>query len=89
MNNEKIAIVGLGIIAPKALNKEQFWQNVLDGRNCSWAKNAIGMPSVIRQGRRLAIFYDAPAGERTGPMDHEIGLARLDLPLSPPGEAPK
>ena len=34
MNNEKIAIVGLGIIAPKALNKEQFWQNVLDGRNC-------------------------------------------------------
>jgi hypothetical protein len=62
---------------------------VLDGRNCSWAKNAIGMPSVISQGRRLAIFYDAPAGERTGPMDHEIGLAWLDLPLSPPGEAPK
>ncbi len=34
MNNEKIAIVGLGIIAPKALNKEQFWNNVLEGRNC-------------------------------------------------------
>ena len=34
MNNEKIAIVGLGVIAPKALNKEAFWQNVLDGRNC-------------------------------------------------------
>ncbi|HNW43573.1 MAG TPA: polyketide synthase, partial [Elusimicrobiales bacterium] len=34
MNNEKIAIVGLGIIAPKALNKEEFWKNVLEGRNC-------------------------------------------------------
>ncbi|KAF0125608.1 MAG: polyketide synthase [Elusimicrobia bacterium] len=34
MNNEKIAIVGLGIIAPKALNKDQFWNNVLEGRNC-------------------------------------------------------
>jgi polyketide synthase PksN len=34
MNNEKIAIVGLGIIAPKALNKEAFWKNVLEGRNC-------------------------------------------------------
>ncbi|MEW5905344.1 MAG: beta-ketoacyl synthase N-terminal-like domain-containing protein, partial [Elusimicrobiota bacterium] len=34
MNNEKIAVVGLGIIAPKALNKDQFWNNVLEGRNC-------------------------------------------------------
>ncbi|MDP2866369.1 MAG: beta-ketoacyl synthase N-terminal-like domain-containing protein, partial [Elusimicrobiota bacterium] len=34
MNNEKIAIVGLGVIAPKALNKEEFWKNVLEGRNC-------------------------------------------------------
>ncbi len=34
MNNEKIAIVGIGVIAPKALNKEEFWKNVLEGRNC-------------------------------------------------------
>ncbi|OGS53207.1 MAG: hypothetical protein A3J79_14290, partial [Elusimicrobia bacterium RIFOXYB2_FULL_62_6] len=34
MNNEKIAIIGLGITAPEAANKEQFWQNILDGKNC-------------------------------------------------------
>ncbi|MBU2574826.1 MAG: acyltransferase domain-containing protein, partial [Elusimicrobia bacterium] len=34
MNNEKIAIIGLGITAPEAGNKDQFWQNILDGKNC-------------------------------------------------------
>ena len=34
MNNEKIAIVGIGIIAPDAKDKDQFWQNILTGRNC-------------------------------------------------------
>ncbi|HBE88179.1 MAG TPA: beta-ketoacyl synthase, partial [Elusimicrobia bacterium] len=34
MNNEKIAIVGMGVIAPKAPNKDQFWNNILEGRNC-------------------------------------------------------
>ncbi|HAH32179.1 MAG TPA: beta-ketoacyl synthase, partial [Elusimicrobia bacterium] len=34
MDNEKIAIIGLGIIAPKAMNKDEFWKNVLEGRNC-------------------------------------------------------
>ncbi len=34
MNTEKIAIVGLGIIAPDAHNADQFWQNVISGRNC-------------------------------------------------------
>ncbi|MCX5784674.1 MAG: beta-ketoacyl synthase N-terminal-like domain-containing protein [Elusimicrobia bacterium] len=34
MNDEKIAIIGLGIIAPKAMNKDEFWKNVLEGRNC-------------------------------------------------------
>ncbi|MEW5951325.1 MAG: beta-ketoacyl synthase N-terminal-like domain-containing protein, partial [Elusimicrobiota bacterium] len=34
MENEKIAVIGLGIIAPKALNKEEFWSNVKNKRNC-------------------------------------------------------
>ncbi|MCG2725258.1 MAG: acyltransferase domain-containing protein, partial [Elusimicrobia bacterium] len=33
MNNEKIAIVGIGIIAPDAANKNEFWENVKTGRN--------------------------------------------------------
>ena len=58
---------------------------VLDGENCTWSKKCIGMPSVIRVGDRLAMFYDAPGGDSTSHMRRNIGLAWLDLPLSPPG----
>ena len=57
---------------------------VLDGQNCTWSKKCIGLPSVVRIGRRLAIFYDAPGGKSTSHMKRNIGLAWLDLPLSPP-----
>jgi len=36
---------------------------VLDGQNCKWSGKCIGLPSVIKVGRRLAIFYDAPGGQ--------------------------
>jgi len=61
---------------------------VLDGRNCSWSKNCIGMPSVAKLGKRLAILYDAPGGERISHMNRDIGLAWLDLPLSIPVPVP-
>ena len=31
---------------------------VLDSRNCSWSRQIIGLPSVVRVGARLAVFYD-------------------------------
>lgn len=57
---------------------------VLDAKNGTWSKKCIGMPSVIAVGKRLAIFYDAPGGDSTSHMRRNIGLAWLDLPLSPP-----
>ncbi len=42
---------------------------VLDGQNCSWSKKCIGWPSVVQVGNRLAIFYDAPGGNRTSHMN--------------------
>jgi predicted GH43/DUF377 family glycosyl hydrolase len=57
---------------------------VLDGKNCKWSKAAIGLPSVIRKGNRLAIFYDAPGGVSTSHMRRSVGLAWLSLPLHPP-----
>ncbi|HZK63566.1 MAG TPA: hypothetical protein VFC34_05445 [Puia sp.] len=57
---------------------------VLDGSNCSWAKGAIGMPSVIQTGNRLALFYDAPGANSTSHMKRNIGLAWLQLPLEIP-----
>jgi predicted GH43/DUF377 family glycosyl hydrolase len=57
---------------------------VLDGRNCSWSKSCIGMPSVIRTGQRLAVLYDAPGGDSISHMNRDIGLAWLDLPLTIP-----
>lgn len=59
---------------------------VLDGINCSWSKRCIGMPTVHRVGNRLAMLYDAPAGESTDHMRRSIGLAWLELPLGLPPE---
>jgi len=60
---------------------------VLDGRNCAWSGKCIGLPSVIRVKDRLAILYDAPGGDSKSHMRRDIGLAWLDLPLTPPAEA--
>jgi len=57
---------------------------VLDGRNCKWSKDCVGMPSVVQVGRRLALLYDAPGGTSVSHMKRDIGLAWLDLPLLPP-----
>ena len=56
---------------------------VLDGRNCSWSKTIIGMATVTKVGNRLAIFYDANHSNDHQHMGRDIGLAWLDLPLSP------
>ncbi len=57
---------------------------VLDSSNCSWSKGAIGMPSVIKKGNRLAVLYDAYEGYSTWHMKRNIGLAWLKLPLKIP-----
>src|ERR1035437_1501196 len=57
---------------------------VLDRKNSKWSKRCIGLPSVVRYGNRLAIFYDAPGGDSVSHMRRSIGLAWLKLPLSPP-----
>jgi len=59
---------------------------VLDGQNCTWSKRCVGMPSVVPVGDRLALFYDAPGGNSMSHMGRDIGLAWLDLPLTPPTE---
>ena len=57
---------------------------VLDGTNCTWSTDCIGLPGVIRRGDRLAILYDAPGGTSVSHMRRHVGLAWLDLPLRPP-----
>jgi predicted GH43/DUF377 family glycosyl hydrolase len=54
---------------------------VLDSSNCSWAKGAIGMPSVITIGDKLAMLYDAAAGNSISHMKRDIGMAWIPLPL--------
>ena len=58
---------------------------VFDGTDCGWSKAVIGLPSVLKIGNRLAMYYDG----REDPNDHwhmkrQVGLAWLDLPLQPP-----
>lgn len=59
---------------------------VLDGRNSKWSKRCIGLPSVVRFGNKLAIFYDAPGGNSISHMRRSIGFAWLNLPLVPPSK---
>jgi len=64
---------------------------VLDSSNCIWSKHIIGLPSVIKIGKRLAILYDGndaeeiPSGNNSH-MRRDIGLAWLELPLQMPQE---
>ena len=66
-------------------------QIVLDSANCKWSKPNIGLPSVIKVGKKLAIIYDGntdrpvPAGSN-GNMRRDVGLAWLTLPLKAPGK---
>ena len=53
----------------------------LDGKNCSWSKGAIGMPTVIKIDNKLALLYDASEGTSIGHMRRSIGLAWMTLPL--------
>ncbi len=57
---------------------------VLDGQNCTWSRDCIGLPGVVEQGGRLAVLYDAPGDTSVSHMKRSIGLAWLDLPLRPP-----
>ncbi len=57
---------------------------VLDGSNCRWAKECIGMPSVLVVKNRLALLYDAAPGRSRSHMRRNIGLAWLELPLITP-----
>jgi hypothetical protein len=63
---------------------------VLDGSNCTWSKEIIGLPSVVKVGKRLALFYDGYGGKgipngAASHMHRDIGLAWIDLPLQPDG----
>jgi hypothetical protein len=57
---------------------------VLDGKNCTWSRKCIGLPSVLPVKDRLAILYDAPGGDSKSHMKRDVGLAWLKLPLKPP-----
>ncbi len=57
---------------------------VIDCENTKNVKGAIGMPSVIKVGEKLAMLYDGAVGENYGHMGRGINLAWMDLPLNPP-----
>ena len=60
---------------------------VLDGKNCTWSRKCIGLPSVVKVGNRLAVLYDTPGGDSKSHMNRDVGLAWLALPLTAPAES--
>jgi len=58
---------------------------VIDAGVSSWAKGAIGMPTVLKiDAHTLALVYDGVEGMGRGHLDRDIGLAYISLPLFPP-----
>jgi predicted GH43/DUF377 family glycosyl hydrolase len=57
---------------------------VLDNENCTWSKKCIGLPSLVKAGNQLALYYDAPEDNGTSHMKRSIGMAWLELPLKVP-----
>lgn len=59
---------------------------VLDASGSNWSRHIIGLPSVVKSGNRLAIFYDGndqavmPGGVKSH-MNRDIGLAWINLPV--------
>jgi len=47
------------------------------------------MPTEVKVDKRLAVFYDGRGGERTDHLRPGVGLAWLDLPLTPPAASMK
>ena len=54
---------------------------VLDKNNCKYSKGAIGMPTVIQVGNKLAMLYDAAQGDNIGHMNRDIAIAWVELPI--------
>jgi predicted GH43/DUF377 family glycosyl hydrolase len=58
---------------------------VLEGSNCTWSKTIIGLPSVVKIGKRLAIYYDGnPDPRDQWHMRRDVGLAWVELPIQGP-----
>lgn len=57
---------------------------VIEAADTGWSPRVVGLPSVVVIGDRLAVYYD---GATRDAIDHglrDIGVAYLNLPLSPP-----
>jgi len=57
---------------------------VLDSRTVKWSQYVVGLPSVLKVGNRLAIFYDGLEGEKINDIGRDVGLAFLPLPIRLP-----
>ena len=55
---EKIAIVGLGCLLPKAHNPEEFWQNLIE------EKDSTSLATVKEMAVDPQIYYDPVQGTR-------------------------
>ena len=52
---------------PGPLGRGDTRRSSSTAQNCTWSKRCIGLPSVVKVGERLAVFYDAPGGESIEP----------------------
>lgn len=80
-SKEPVAIVGLGAILPDAANKDEFWNNVING------KNSIQEVPVSRWDSRLYYDEDKTVPDKTyskiGAFVKEIKFSPIDFRIPP------
>jgi predicted GH43/DUF377 family glycosyl hydrolase len=54
---------------------------VIDSQNSGWSPIVVGLPSVVRVGDRLAVYFDGSNEHTIGHGGRDIGVAWLDLPI--------
>lgn len=55
---------------------------VLDRTNCAWSKTIIGLPSVVKVGNHLAMYYDGNRDPKdTWHTKRDVGVAYIKLPI--------
>jgi predicted GH43/DUF377 family glycosyl hydrolase len=61
---------------------------VLNAAQTGWSPRIVGLPSVVPIAGRLAVYYDGLVEDSIAHGHRDVGVAWLDLPLTPPTPSP-
>ncbi|MGP4033700.1 hypothetical protein [Pseudarthrobacter sp. 1C304] len=55
---------------------------VIDAKSAGWSPRVIGLPSVVVNGNRLAVYYDGAVADDISHGHRDVAVTYIDLPLA-------